>query len=296
MSADFRRTAMNETLKRLAPSALRGKELGPQARWALQYPLYQVWRRTLGRGKRLDRPIFMIGSPRSGTTIATRLFAAHPDVANLSEARAVWDPGLLQGRLPKSDVRTAHDATPEEVERLHSRFAFHQWLHHAKRFFNKSPFNSIRIDFVRAVFPDAVFVHVIRDGRAVAESMWRLREEFGMKFVKPPEGGDPRGPADPLEHAALDWVRIVSHVRATRDALDGRYHEFRYEDLCRDCRGVLGRAFSFAELPAGPAVIERFPERLESRNDKWRSRFTPEQIERVTALQQDLLLELGYQP
>ncbi|MEK7863976.1 MAG: sulfotransferase, partial [Chloroflexota bacterium] len=44
---------------------------------------YRVWLLVGGRAARLERPIFMIGCPRSGTTVAVELFALHPDVANL---------------------------------------------------------------------------------------------------------------------------------------------------------------------------------------------------------------------
>lgn len=259
---------------------------------------FAVWKRFWG-GLRLEQPIFMIGCPRSGTSVAARLFGLHPDVTNFSEAGEIWDPRHYYD--PEVDhYWTASDVTPEDIGRLHDRFEFHRRLKRAKRLINKHPRNSVRIDYVRAIFPDAVFIHIIRDGRAVVRSIVEStkrdpsRQRIPMgRFCKPPNWRDLLR-NDPVEQAALQWREVVLHILTKRQELGESYHELKYEDLCQDCRGVLGDAFAFAKLHNGVDVLELLPERLGSQNFKWQRSLDQEQIETINRIQAPLLREFGY--
>jgi hypothetical protein len=247
----------------------------------------------------------MIGCPRSGTSISAVLYARHPDVVQFSEAGEVWDPRHYGD--PDADHHwTAADVTDEEAARLHDRFEFARRLRRGGRLFNKHPRNSVRIEFLRIVFPDAVFIHVIRDGRAVVHSLLEMmqrepeRKQVPMGgFCKPPDWRDYLR-EDPVEQAALQWREIVRHILSQRDALSGGdtrscyYLEYRYEDLCQDTRGVLAEAFAFAGLRTSPDVLARLPERLPLQNFKWRQSLNPAQIETMVRIQRPLLLQLGY--
>lgn len=260
---------------------------------------FVLWRPFWG-GQRLERPIFMIGCPRSGTSVSAVLLARHPDVAHFSEAGEVWDPHHYGD--PDADHHwTAEDVTQDEAARLHDRFEFARRLRRGDRLFNKHPRNSVRVEFLQAVFPDAVFVHVIRDGRAVVHSLLEMierepeRKQVPMGgFCKPPDWRDYLRD-DPAEQAALQWREVVRHVLNRRAWLGGSYFEYRYEDLCQDTRGVLAQVLVFAGLRADAAVLDRMPERLPSRNFKWRQALTAAQIETINNIQSTLLLQLGYE-
>jgi len=262
---------------------------------------YHPWMWLYGHGERwrLHRPIFMIGCPRSGTGLALRTFARHPHVANLSEAGDLWDPRRYND--PEADhVWTVNDVMPEDTRRMHSRFEFWRRLHGAERFINKHPRNSVRIDYLRAMFPDAVFLHVVRDGRAVVNSILsriqrephRLRLPF-WNFCKPP-GWRELLRDDPAEQAALQWREILRYVFAKRAELGAAYHQFRYEDLCVAPRQVVGRAWRFAGLRCDESDLARVPGQLEDRGYKWRKELAPEQLELIGRIQRELLVELGY--
>jgi len=282
---------------------------GPRAlihatRAALEEAAFALWRPLFG-SQRLEHPIFMIGCPRSGTSVSARLFAQHPDVAGFSEAGEVWDPRGYAD--PEADHHwTAARVTPREAARLHDRFEFARQVrslpfHRGRRLFNKHPRNSVRIEYLWAVFPDAFFVHVIRDGRAVVYSMLQMLEREPERkavpmgaFCKPP-GWQALLREDAVEQAALQWREIVTHVLDRRQALGGQYHEYRYEDLCRDVHGVLGEAFAAAGLPAGQEVLAGLPRRLEVQNFKWRDAFDGAQVETLLRVQGPLLERLGYE-
>lgn len=263
---------------------------------------FALWRPIWG-GQRLAQPILMVGCPRSGTSIAGVLFARHPDVAGFSEAGEVWDPRRYAD--PQAEHHwTAADLTPQEAARLHDRFEFARRVRSlrppGRRLFNKHPRNSVRLEFLDAVFPDATYIHVVRDGRAVVHSLLEMLEREPERktvplgaFCKPPGWRDLLRD-DPVEQAALQWREIVGYILAQGETLGPRYHHFRYEDLCADVRGVLGRSFAAAGLRADDAVLARLPERLPLRNFKWQATFSPAQVDTLLRIQGPLLRHLGY--
>ena len=268
------------------------------ARFLLYEIPFHFWRYTAGRKARLERPIFMIGCPRSGTTLSAKLFSFHPDVASWSEAGEIWDP--RHHRNPEADhYWTAAEVTPRDAARLHARFEYHRRFWRKERFFNKNPRSSVRIDYIRAIFPDGVFVHVIRDGRAVAASMVesiRARPHlahYPMLLERPPNWRE-LVREDKVEQVALQWRAIVEYILSKRAELGTAYHEFKYEDLCSEPRGVMAAAYQFAGLRVDDEVLGRLPERLESQNYKWKQQLTGKEIETVNRIQAPLLAELGY--
>ena len=260
---------------------------------------YYAWKHRQKQPIVLREPIFLIGCPRSGTSLSARLFSLHPDVANWTEAQRVWDPVNFFD-LEADHCWEASRVDAVDARRLHALFEYYRQKHHKARFMNKNPRNTVRIDYIQAIFPDAYFVHVIRDGRAVVNSILKKaeREPFRKNFpfwnfCKPPNWRQ-FVREDPVEQAALQWREIVSYVLARRDRLGTRYMEYRYEDLCRRPRQILKQVFQFVGLPVDDAILEAIPAVIESRNDKFRQDLTPEHIERITTLQKPVLEQLGY--
>ncbi len=270
--------------------------------------LYEIWRHTSGKGIRIKEPIFLIGMPHSGTTIAMKLFARHPDVVNKSEAHTILQPMGYFDWGNGDHVLTEKDATPEEGERLHVRFGFYTWLYRKKRFFNKCPNNAVRIPFLTKIFPNAYFLHMFRDGRAVVNSLlgslptdrnweigdrfkpWREREE-PFPGVRPPDWRSLLRD-NPLEQHALQWREVISY--SLRDQKKYNILCFRYEDLCENPRKIIEKLWRFCHLPVTKDILERLPEKLENRNYKWQKSMTEEQKGLVTTIQEPLLKRLGY--
>jgi hypothetical protein len=242
----------------------------------------------------------MIGAPRSGTSISAILFARHPDVAHFSEAGEIWDPDHYAD--PDADHHwTAAEVTAQVSARLHDRFEFARRVRRGDRLLNKHPRNSVRIEYLQALFPDAVFIHVVRDGRAVVCSMLEMIEREPARkavpmgaFCKPPNWRDYLRD-DAVEQAAWQWREIVYYVLSRRESLGEQYHQYRYEDLCRDTRGTLARAFAFAGLRADASTLAHLPRQLASQNFKWQEAFDRDQIETLLHVQGPLLRQLGYE-
>jgi hypothetical protein len=307
------RTRLNEVDPRVVT-----RDFGTPA-WFVKFPVraartlayelrYEFWRHSSGRTAHVDRPVLMYGMPHSGTTISMRLAATHPDLANLSEANSILQPHGYFDYANGDYVRTAADATPAEVERLQHRFAFQAWLQNRPRVLNKSPNNTVRLEFLRAVFPDAFFVHVIRDGRAVVHSLvwgharpgepqdrfkpWRERED-PFPGVKPPRWRELLRD-NPLEQHALQWREALTYALAEEERLKLPVLHLRYETLCQDPRGTLTRLFEFAQLRVTPRIVARLPARLDNRNDKWRTRLSAADVAVITRIEEPMLHRLGY--
>lgn len=267
----------------------------------------------------IDRPIFIVGVPRSGTTVFYRCLAKHPDLAWISPAtrkyaRYYWPCRIRQifrnRRLPvegsrvwrkyvngPDDVLTASDVTPEQTRYYHEVVRNQIRLAGKPRFLIKHPRIGLRLGYYDAIFPDAVFIHLIRDGHAVAESILRRRRRDASKNkwwdVRPP--GWPAQMSRPAaEQVGWQWDQCIRIIRQTaRNLPADRYIEIRYEDFCSTPVDALRRITDTCGL-AWPADGIPGLDHIRSQNEKWRSVLTTEQIQAVEAAAEDTLRELGY--
>jgi hypothetical protein len=265
-------------------------------------------------------PVFVFGTDHSGTTILYRMLAYHPDLAWLSQfsMRTGEIPGrsrrrmadrldpLLQ-RLPhrweKEESRLRRVLVPhpgeeasiwrfllDEVERDAARVRAHMtrfsWRHGGRRVLAKRPAFHRHLDLLREAFPQACFVHVVRDGRAVALSLRSKevarRAERGREWLA---GGDA------LEAAASYWVEVVEHARSTTE-ID--LLEVRYEELCRDVHAVLRTLLLHIGLAPERFPFHRCPTTLQSRNSYWVDAASSRDLAVISGIQARHLRLYGY--
>jgi hypothetical protein len=197
------------------------------------------------RHARLDRPTFIVGAARSGTTMMGEILSAHPDVAYWIEPKYVWRYGRPAAR---NDVRTREEATRHVRAYIRARFANFLRIAAKRWFLEKTPSNCFRLPFIHEIFPDARFVHVLRDGRDVAISARK-------KWMSPPE------------RSAL-WRRATSFEIPLRDA------PFYAADFLRD---VVGRqvkpqkAYIWGPQFPGIREVRRVHSVLETCAWQWRT-------------------------
>ncbi|MFG0331071.1 MAG: sulfotransferase family protein [Phycisphaerales bacterium] len=251
---------------------------------------------------RLDRPVFILGVPRSGTSVFCNRFGAHRDLAHWSEAPTVWDP---RHRDPKADHRwTEKESTPSTIRRINNNFAFYTRLKGKSRFVNKHPRNSLRVPFLVEGWPDCFLIHVERDPRAVTNSLihevererWRQRLPLGS-FARPPGWREFDRAATPVERFSRMVVATYETLLDDLDSLDLRDRVFtvRYEEFATDCRSTLRAAFEHCELPIDEGAIEAAPERLENRNYKWLEKRTRDEVEIMRDILTPLLIRMRYE-
>jgi hypothetical protein len=170
---------------------------------------------------------------------------------------------------------------------------------------NKTPAYVRSIPTFHALWPDAKFVHIIRDGRDVCLSVlnWNKAERTAGRYASWEE--------DPVSTTALWWERKVRKAREDGAALGpGPYHETLYEDLVEDPERECKRLCEFLGVPYDDAMI-RFHEgrervkpgrsaksawlRVTSGLRDWRTQMCTGDVERFEAAAGDLLEELGYE-
>src|SRR5437899_898479 len=99
----------------------------------------------------------IIGCARSGTSILGELISSHPDVKYIFEPHDIWE--FAGCGLDGCHRLTAEHATPEVIDRI--RDWFRQQQADAPLIVDKTPRNTLRVPFVRAVFPEAKIIHII---------------------------------------------------------------------------------------------------------------------------------------
>lgn len=108
----------------------------------------------------LKSPIFILGNTRSGTTILQKVMSTHPDVVGWYEPNALWlyaDPGRIHDEFDEND------ATDRVKKYIRKRFLKYQKQHGNRVILEKTPQNILRIPYVRAIFPEATFLYIVRD-------------------------------------------------------------------------------------------------------------------------------------
>ena len=109
--------------------------------------------------------VFIIGAGRSGTNLLTFVFNAESsEFHNLGENRYIWNVGQKDRR---KDTRTAQEVTDKIRSYLHAHFAMRSQTVETENaiLLDKTPSNAFRIPFIQSVFPNAKFIHIVRDGR-----------------------------------------------------------------------------------------------------------------------------------
>lgn len=271
-------------------------------------------------GKTLDRPIFIIGAPRSGTSMLYAILRTSKKLAHWpGEAHEVWEADhhpALRGWT--SNALEDEDADPATAQRI--RRAFFLVTGTGSRLIDKTPRNALRIPFIDAVFPDARFVFLQRDGRDNINSLinaWRTPRYRTYELPRPHSipGADPKwwkftlypgwrdDAAGPLEVVcAKQWKLSYEYALDALDVLaPERWMRVRYEELVAAPEDEVGRIMSFLDLPYDDAVRNKaIAARTKPVNvvtppesGKWR-RENPTEIENILPLIAPTMERLGY--
>lgn len=245
-------------------------------------------------------PVFIVGCSRSGTTLFAEIFGAHPDVCNAMDAAQVWDLDYYDREA--DDHRDSSHATAWESSRIRTALGLRLLLSGRARLVNKNNQNSLRLKFIRRIYPDARIVHVLRDARPVVLSnvsrvgrdSYRRLFPFG-RFPKPVAWRDYMD-KPLLEQFAHQWRDVTATAREDGENLFGpdRYVEIRFEAFCADPVAELRRIDAFCGLrpDARPcSVLDRIGS---GESDEWRTRLNAGDLARIMEIAGPQLSRLGY--
>jgi len=124
---------------------------------------------------------FVIGSPRSGTTILENILNCHASIAELYEPYYLWERHF---NAADSDVWDQQDLTLESVTALRREFAIFARKSGKPVVLDKSPLHVYNIPIIQQIFPMARWIHIVRDGRDVTLSInkeWEKRRRLVME-------------------------------------------------------------------------------------------------------------------
>ena len=261
-------------------------------------------------------PVFIAGVARSGTTWVLDLFDRHPEVCAVMEtwlftqthgvtgvfAQPQWVPEFYEMQQEKTGLEhAAVQLLPYEEMAAELGDLVAGWLMRAVKpgqryLVEKGPMD---IDAVAAMFPEARFIHVLRDGRDVAVSLDVASKSWAPEMQR-----------TTLAVRGAHWAVGVDAARESGRALGDRYLEVRYEDLRADFANSAQMLFEFAGVPFDAALIEQI--RSETQLDRyssatresrfrgkgraggWRDHFTRRDARDFGRATGDLLVELGY--
>jgi tetratricopeptide (TPR) repeat protein len=188
-----------------------------------------------------ERPVFIIGMPRSGTSLAEQILASHPAVFGAGEVR-FWDRAFATlDEAPKGELAAQRlvSLAQEYLHRLGGRAGAEP------RITDKMPANFLYAGLIHAVFPRARIIHMRRHPLDTCLSVY-----FQNFFNVSPYAND----LGNLAHYYGEYLRIMAHWRSVLPA-----HvllEVPHEALVQDAEGWTRRMLEFIGLPWDPRCLE----------------------------------------
>lgn len=258
--------------------------------------------------ERLPRPVAALVARLVPRSVDARLGAWFDGGGNAYFVRRPWAKRLFPTPVEGEGVYGAcgmplfpgpgYVPPPCVRRRLRARFEGIRRACGAALLLSKRTANNRRIPALEATFPEARYIHMIRDGREVADSLARV-EWWGSHTLwwdgrtadQAERAGAPR-----LTLAARNWVLELSEIRRGLAGIPSdRVLEVRYEDLLARPLDVLRGVLAFLNLEQDRAFIDAVGRlRLHHRPGSWAARWTRQELEDVLREAQTELDGLGY--
>lgn len=266
-------------------------------------------------------PVLVLGVRRSGTTLLRVVLDRSPELAVPDESYFVPQladrhgrtidveafaddlrrlPTLREWDVPLDQVRARLRPGMRLGQAVAAVYETYAAARGKARWGDKTPMYMAELPLLERLFPDALYVHLLRDGRDAATS-----------FLAMPGGIVTEGWAHPRSAAAFacQWRTEVEAARALGRRVGERYLEVRYEDLVRGPAAAVERICRFAGLEFDPSMLaypddvdvsakphqQRLAEAPTPGVRDWRAEMTPDDVRAFEAVAGGLLARLGYE-
>jgi tetratricopeptide (TPR) repeat protein len=192
-----------------------------------------------------DRPIFVVGMFRSGSTLVDQILASHPEATSIGEAKFFQQslpiipdaedsgktPVISQNFMAKLDAAMLGDIAQKYLA------ATEPFTKGAKRVVDKMLFNYLWTGIIRLALPNARIIHCVRDPADIGLSIWRTHFSANLPWAY-----------DQTEIARYyhGYARLMAHWHKL---FPGQIYDLSYEALVTDQRGETAKLLNYCGLP-----------------------------------------------
>lgn len=290
----------------------------------------------------VEKPIFIVGTGRCGSTIFQQVICEHPQLAWLSatfdyyaakpsinrlllgvadlpvvgpylrkqkvlrpwEPYPIWEQNCPGFKEPFRDLR-AEDVTP--VVRKNMQQAAAQLVTAKRDRLLGKITGWPRIGLLQEIFPDAKFIHIVRDGRAVVNSLlnvdwwsgWQGPEAWRWGTLTPTqrEQWETYGQSF-VALASIEWNILMDAMQQARPLVPAEnFLEIRYEDFCDDTVGMTKDVMDFCELSWSTELANAVGTyKIRNTNYKWQKDLSPAQQAIMNDIMGPFLQAYNYEP
>jgi tetratricopeptide (TPR) repeat protein len=204
-----------------------------------------------GYGCHRRDPIFIVGLPRSGSTLLEQILASHPKVEGTMELPNILRiVGELQGRDPESAnpryPALLADVEPEKFRQFGEKYLSDTRIYRSGKpmFIDKMPNNFRQIGLIHLILPNAKIIDARRDAMACCFSNFKQLFASGQEFTYG------------IEDIARYYRSYVELMRHWDEALPGKILRIQHENVVEDLEGNVRRILEFCGLDFQPACLE----------------------------------------
>lgn len=281
-----------QALKRLIGYGLfEGRAVLQRGRWInpAVFALFALEAR-LPQLRQVRQPVFIVGLGRSGTTILSHVLSYHRHVGSLNEPKALWHAVIpdddLIGSYTRGPARYrlgAEDVSPAVSRRAHRLYGAYLFATHTRRIVDKYPEMIFRVPFLRAIFPDTLFLFLTRNGWDVCGSIsgwsrkhatraphrsqdwWGVDDRKWRLLVDQVIANDPDlGPnadtirrlTDPANRGAVEWVTAMREGLRLLEEIPEAMLRVSYEDLVQSPGPTVATILEFIGVEQDAGLID----------------------------------------
>ncbi len=202
------------------------------------------------QGNQTDAPVFVVGLPRSGSTLLEQILSCHSQVDGTQEldeivsiARAVNDPSQpREGQYPQSLAKLS----AEQIQGLAQRYLDYAqpYRQQAPFFVDKAPHNFHHIGLIKTLFPNARIIDIRRNPMASGWSLYRqfFSDSFPFSYS-----------LETIGKYYNDYIALMNHWH---EVLPGQILTVRYEDLVADFPATVNTVLTYCGLEFEEACLD----------------------------------------
>ena len=190
-----------------------------------------------GKGCKSDIPVFIVGMPRSGTTLTEQILAAHPDVFGAGELREITDLTSAQSLSKQASIEELGETYVRNVKQRDPSGK-------AKRITDKMPANFMHLGFIRSILPEAKIIHCRRNPIDTCLSCYKQNFANGQYW------------SYDLDDLATEYENYLEIMEHYRQIMPGGFLEIDYEETVGNPEAQARKLIDFIGLEWNDACLE----------------------------------------